>query len=397
MIKHLCKIVWNRKRANALIMLEIFFSFLVVFAVFTLGVYYLDNYNQPLGFRYDDVWNIELDMNSATDDVWSPEMVQTAEQLYLALKELPEIEVVAGAHTAPYSLGSRSSVNNYDGKRVEMEVNEVTDDFNKVLDVQLLQGRWFEKSDDALNWKPVIINARLAREVFGEEDPVNQAYKPWSSGGEDVRVVGVIDDFRKDGEFAGLGNYLFERKRLDDSNNRPPANLLIKVRPGTTADFEETLVDKLQTVAREWSFEIAPLERMRETSFKFRLTPLLVLGLVAGFLMLMVGLGLVGVLWQSVTQRTRELGLRRAKGATQQHIHKQILGELFVLTSIGLFFGVLLVVQFPLLDLIGIAPHVFAVGIVLSLVLIYALTMLAGLYPSWLATKVQPAEALHYE
>lgn len=397
MIKHLCKIVWNRKRANALIMLEIFFSFLVVFAVLTLGVYYVDNYNHPLGFRYENVWNIELDMNTATDDVWSPEMVQTTEQLYLALKEFPEIEVAAGAHTAPYSLGNRTSINEYNGKRVEMEVNEVTDDFNQVLDVQLLQGRWFEKSDDALNWKPVIINARLAREVFGEEDPVNQNYKPWSSEGEDFRVVGVIDDFRKDGEFSGLRNYLFERKRLDDPNNRPPANLLIKVRPGTTADFEEKLVTKLQTVAREWSFEVSPLERMRETSFKFHLTPLLVLGLVAGFLMLMVGLGLVGVLWQNVTQRTREIGLRRAKGATQQHIHAQILGELFVLTSIGVLLGVIIVVQFPLLDLIGIRANVFAFGLLAALVLIYGLTLLAGLYPSWMASKVLPAEALHYE
>lgn len=397
MIKHLCKIVWNRKRANALIMLEIFFSFLVVFAVLTLGVYYVDNYNHPLGFRYENVWNIALDMNTATDDVWSPEMVQTTEQLYLALREFPEIEVAAGAHTAPYSLGNRTSVNNYEGKRVEMEVNEVTDDFNQVLDVQLLQGRWFEKSDDALNWKPVIINERLAREVFGEEDPINQAYKPWSSDGEDFRVVGVIADFRKDGEFSGLRNYLFERKRLDDTNNRPPANLLIKVRPGTTADFEEALVTKLQTVAREWSFEVSPLERMRETSFKFHLTPLLVLGLVAGFLMLMVGLGLVGVLWQNVTQRTREIGLRRAKGATQQHIHAQILGELFVLTSIGVLLGVILVVQFPLLDLIGIRANVFAFGLLAALVLIYGLTLLAGLYPSWMASKVLPAEALHYE
>jgi putative ABC transport system permease protein len=111
----------------------------------------------------------------------------------------------------------------------------------------------------------------------------------------------------------------------------------------------------------------------------------------------MVGLGLVGVLWQSVTQRTREIGLRRAKGATLQHVYKQILGELFVLTSIGLIIGIIVVVQFPLLDLIGINTAVFGFGLVVSLVLIYALTLAAGLYPSWLATKVQPAEALHYE
>ena len=397
MIKHLFKIVWNRKRSTVLIMLEIFFSFLVMFAVVTLGAFYADNYNRPLGYVYDNVWNIEVNMQVATDDVWSSEAVQTAQQLYLALQSFPEIEAIAGALSSPYSLGNRTSVNEYNGKRVEMEVNEVTDDFHQVMSLKLVQGRWFEKGDDALHWKPVVINERLAREVFGEDDPINQIYEPWSSGEEEYRVIGVITDFRKDGEFSGAGNYLFERKRLDDPKNRPPANFLLKVRPGVTAELEEQLMDKLQTVARTWSFKIAPLTQMRDDTLKLFLVPLAVLALVAGFLMLMVGLGLVGVLWQNVTQRTRELGLRRAKGASQQHIYKQILGELFVLTSLGLLFGVLLVVQLPLLDLIGIAPHVFAIGLLVSLALIYVLTTLAGLYPSWLATKVQPAEALHYE
>ncbi|MCG3118125.1 MAG: hypothetical protein ALAOOOJD_00264 [bacterium] len=398
MLKHLFKLVWNRKRSNLLIMLEIFFSFIVMFAVITLGVYYADNYNQPLGFSYENVWNIGIDMRKGTDDVWSPEMVNTTRQLYLALQDFPEIEIAAGAHSAPYSLGNRTSVNIYDGKRVEMEVNEVTDDFQKVLGVQLVQGRWFDKGDDALNWRPVIINQRLAREVFGNEDPLNQPYKPWTSGGDDFRVIGVVNDFRKDGEFAGLGNYLFERKRLDDPNNRPPANLLIKLQPGTTAEFEEKLIAKLQAVAKEWSFEVQPITHMRETAFKFRLLPLIILGLIAGFLMLMVGLGLVGVLWQSVTQRIKEIGLRRAKGAATRDIYKQILGELLVLSSFGLALGVFLVVQFPLLDLISfIRPTVYFIGMVLALLVIYGLTLTAGLYPSWLATRVQPAEALHYE
>ncbi|NUO82812.1 ABC transporter permease [candidate division KSB1 bacterium] len=398
MIKHLFKLVWNRKRSNLLIMLEIFVSFIVMFAVITLGVYYADNYNQPLGFTYENVWNISIDMQTGTDDYWSPEMVNTTRQLYLALQEFPEIEVAAGAHTAPYSLGNRTSVNVYEGKRVEMEVNEVTDDFQKVMGVQLLQGRWFEKSDDALNWKPVIINQRLARAVFGDEDPVNQNYRPWASDEEDHRVIGVVNDFRKDGEFSGLGNYLFERKRLDDPKSRPPANLLIKVRPGTPAEFEERLMSKLQAVAREWSFEISPLVRMREDAFKIRLIPLIILGLIAGFLMLMVGLGLVGVLWQNVTQRIKEIGLRRAKGAAAEDIYKQILGELVVLATFGLALGALLVVQLPLLDLISfIRPPVYFLSMVIALLVIYGLTLTAGLYPSWLATRVQPAEALHYE
>jgi putative ABC transport system permease protein len=207
----------------------------------------------------------------------------------------------------------------------------------------------------------------------------------------------VVTDFRQGGEYAGLDYYMFERKKLDDPKQRPPRNLLIKVRPGTTAAFEEKLAERLQAVAKAWSFEIQPIVQKRESALKLRLAPVIAAGVVAAFLMIMVGLGLVGVLWQSVTQRTREIGLRRAKGATLQHVYKQILGELFILTSIGLMSGIVVVVQFPLLDLIGINTTVFGFGLVVSLVLIYALTLAAGLYPSWLATKVQPAAALHYE
>lgn len=399
MIRHLLKLVWNRKRANALLMLEIFFSFVIVFVVATLAVYYADNYNRPLGFNYEGIWNINIDTQAVTDDIWTEEMVHTTRQLFLAVQDFPEVEAVAGALSSPYGIGTRASIfDNFNGKRLEMEINEVTDDFANVLNLQLVAGRWFETGDDALNWKPVVLNQMLARELYGTEDPIGKAFEPWSRDGVDARVIGVITAFRKGGEFEGSGNYLFERKNLSDPKNRPPSNLLIKLRPGTTAEFEEKLVTKLQAVAKAWSFEILPLTRMREIAFKFRLVPLFILGLIGGFLMLMVVLGLVGVLWQSVTQRMKEIGLRRAKGAAGVDIQKQILAELMLLTSMGLIVGVVIVVQFPLLNLISfISAKVYMSALAVALVVIYSLTTLAGLYPSWLATRVQPAEALHYE
>jgi len=397
MLKHLFKLVWNRKRTNFLIILEIFFSFLVLFAVVTLGVFYADNYNHPLGFSCENVWNVELDAKQSSDDYWSPEQAATTQQLFLALKDFEEIEATAAALTPPFVFSSRHSVNLYEGRRVEMDVNEVTDDFKNVLDLQLASGRWFAKEDDAMNWKPVVINQRLSQELFGAEDPIGKSFKPWASDG-DCRVIGVVTDFRKNGEYSQLQNYLFERRNLNDATQRPPRNLLIKVRPGTTVVFEEKLVTKLQAIARDWSFEVQPLAAMRESHLKLYLAILIGFGVVAAFLMLMVGLGLMGVLWQNVTQRTREIGLRRAKGATAGKIHTQILGELLMLTSFGLALGTLIVIQFPLLDLIGfISTKVFLMGLAASLFIIYAIATLCGLYPSFLATKVQPAEALHYE
>ncbi len=398
MLKHLFKLVWNRKSSSALLIIEIFFSFIVVFAVVAIGAFYVDNYRQPLGYTYENVWNIGINMNQVSDDYWSPEQVVTVNQLFLAVRDFQEVEAVAGALSAPYDFGGRTSGMEIHGKNTEAQVNEVTDEFKEVMNLQLVTGRWFEKTDDALNWQPIVVNQKLSHELFGNEDPIGKPFEPWSSGENEIRIIGVVTDFRQGGEYASLGNYLFERRKLDDPAQRPPRNLLVKLRPGTTAEFEEKLAERLQAVAKDWSFEIQPLVQKRESMMKLSLTPVIAAGVIAAFLMIMVGLGLVGVLWQNVTQRTKEIGLRRAKGASVEKIHAQILGELFLLTSFGLFIGVIIVVQFPLLDLIGfISTKVFAFGLLISLALIYALTLLAGLYPSWLATKVQPAEALHYE
>ena len=115
----------------------------------------------------------------------------------------------------------------------------------------------------------------------------------------------------------------------------------------------------------------------------------------------MVALGLTGVVWQSVTQRIREFGLRRAKGATIANVRTQVLVEMVIMTSIALLVGVLLLAQLTLLPLppeFKVVPApVFFGSIAISVAAIYLLTLVCGWYPSRLATKIQPAEALHYE
>jgi putative ABC transport system permease protein len=154
-------------------------------------------------------------------------------------------------------------------------------------------------------------------------------------------------------------------------------------------------------VAGEWSFEVQPLDAVRRDKLRQYTIPLALVGTIAGFLLMMVGLGLTGVVWQSVTQRIREFGLRRAKGATITNVRTQVLVEMVIMTSIALVVGVILVAQLPLLpiprDLQLIPAAVFLASIGISVACIYLLTLACGWYPSRLATKIQPAEALHYE
>ncbi|HVF91747.1 MAG TPA: ABC transporter permease [Blastocatellia bacterium] len=415
MIKHLFKIVWNRKRTNFLIIVEIFFSFLVLFSVTVFAVYYTDNYRQPLGFSYDNVWNISVERDRGRD---RPQISDTEEakaplapegpdpiisQLFSALRDINEIESTAGANTAPYSHSTSSSGYELNGALVIYQVNRVTDSFKDLMGLTLVEGRWFGKEDAGANFNPVVINQRLSREIFGNESPIGKKISPDTEPdgqprAREDRVIGVITDFRKDGEYSGLGNYVFERNDIESSKGDVPDNILVKVRPGTSAELQEKINNRLQAVAKDWSFEIEPLSDMRESFLRLYVAPIIAGGTVAAFLLIMVALGLTGVLWQNVTQRIREIGLRRAKGATAGNIYTQILGELVIIASFGLIVGVLVVVQFPLLDLIGfISKEVYTFSLVISLVMIYLLTVVCGLYPSRLATRIRPADALHYE
>jgi putative ABC transport system permease protein len=190
---------------------------------------------------------------------------------------------------------------------------------------------------------------------------------------------------------------VFVRHRPEDPREIFRGDLLLRVAPGSTADLEERLLKTAQAIAPSWSLRLEPLETARRRNARIYLAPVLVVGLVAAFLALMVALGLTGVLWLGVTRRTREIGLRRAKGASAGDIAFQVLGEILVLTTLALLPGVLLALQLPLVGALPVRGAVFAASLAFSIAGIYLLAVLCGWYPARLATRVQPAEALHYE
>lgn len=405
---HLMKLVWNRKRTTLLITLEVLVSFLALFVVASIAVYAYSLYRRPLGFEYERVWRVDIDMKSTTDDEWSPAQVETVRQLTLAARDLPNVEALAAAQMSPFDFGS--SVNEYQwhGQRITYRENEVSDDFQRVTGLHLVEGRFFGPDDDALpaNVEPVVITAPLRQRLFGTGPALGQNIAaepgPGEKGDPEVRkVVGVVEDYREGGEFDAYDYHVLFRKRLAVTaarNDRPARRLLVKVQPGTTAADEEALVRELGRVAHDWSFSVVPLTELRTSALKFSVIPLIVGGLVAGFLMLMVALGLTGVLWQTVTQRTREIGLRRAKGATAIGVQRQVIMEVMLMTSIAVAVGAALAVQVPLMSpLYWVPTRVYFMGLAVAVVGIYLLTALCGWYPSRMATRVDPAEALRYE
>jgi putative ABC transport system permease protein len=402
MIRHLLKLVWNRKRSNALMILEICVSFLVVFGVATLGLFFFDNYRMPLGFEWKDAWGVRIGLGQT--EAGKGGAAATAQQMVYArllreVRELAPVEAAAGSWVVPFDQGGMGSTYDFKGRKMDMDADFATVGLDKALGLDLVAGRWFEEADALQAWEPVVIDQDLARAVFGAADPVGKRLFERRPEERPFRVVGVVRDFRKSGELMANGKFLFRFAPEDrPSELGPMRNVIVRVRPGTPAAFEEALVKRMQGVAPDWSFEVRPLSQVRASSFRFFLTPLIVAGTVAFFLLLMVGLGLIGVLWQNLLQRTREIGLRRAAGASRASVHRQVLLEQIVLTSLGVLIGTLLVIQVPILHLIGVLSNrVFLAGLLVAMAAMYLLSVLCALYPSALAARVQPAEALRYE
>ncbi len=406
MSRHLLKMVWARRRANGLVAAEILVSFVVLLAVTTLALSYADNYRQPVGFSYADVWRVEVNPGRGGGDPRPaverrPAEVETMRQVLLTLRATPGVLGVAVAHPSPFSQNSSNRSYERQGRRVEYGVADATDELASVLGLRVTRGRFFSREDDAATWEPVVINQRLARELFGHSDPIGRNISadrdPQGEPERERRVVGVIEAYRQEGEYDWPINYVLARHRPDNPAERLRGELLLKVAPGSTAELEERLLKSVQDVARDWSVRVEPLPVARNRVTRMYLAPLVIVSLLAGFLVIMVTLGLTGVLWLGVTRRTREIGLRRAKGANAPDIRFLILGEILVLTTLALLPGVILALQLPLVGFLPVPGGVFAASLALSVAGIYLLATLCGFYPAHLAMRVQPAEALHYE
>lgn len=395
MIRHLFKLVWHRKRANALIVAEIFVSFLVVFAVVTGAVAIASVWRQPLGYEWKDVWT--LSMNISPDERRSESEVHDAVMRMLdEARAFPEVAEAAVSNTPPYAFSTSEMTRDVDGRSVSLVVDDVTDGFAEVMSVTVLNGRWFTAEDDAAQHEPLVIDTNTARVLFGAANPVGRKVEI----DDDLfgRVVGVVAPYRKNGETSSPINMMFRRIAPNQAYGRLGSNIVVRVRPGTPASFEETLVRRMQQVAPSISFRVRQMDQMRTTGLRMRVAPLVAAGIVGLFLISMVALGLTGVLWQNVTRRTREIGVRRAMGATGSKVHRQILYEVVLLTTIAVVVGGCVVFQLPMLGTMSlVTPTAFATGFAGALAAIYSLTVLCALYPSWLASRLTPADALRYE
>lgn len=391
MFKHLFKLIWNKKKQNFMLMLEILVSFLVIFAVFTMLVYNYKNYRKPMNFEYEQVWSLGFKM---------PERPQSNDSLYIffetlknQVKSMPEIEEISfSSHNVPFSMSNTQNSVDYEGQNVQ-GINDytVSDDHAKVLKLSLQAGRWFSKQDDASRYRPVVINSFLKERIFGNDEAVGKVFDKKSD--HPLIVVGVVNDIKDKGDYQSIESAMF--RRADTSAYRWMEQALVRVKPGTGVAFEGRLYKALASHLTNATIEIEHLSNKRVSKNNLTLVPIIIMMVVAGFLVINVALGLFGVLWYNINRRKAEIGLRRAIGAPADSISRQLVSEAMVLATLALIVGCFFAVQFPLLNVFDLPASVYIYAMLLAILFVYVLVIICSLYPGKQAAAIYPAVALH--
>ena len=99
----------------------------------------------------------------------------------------------------------------------------------------------------------------------------------------------------------------------------------------------------------------------------------------------------------NIKKRRAEIGLRRAVGAPSGNIIAQFLLEMMIITSIGVFIGLIFAIQLPIMKIFEVGNHIFIYGMLASMAIIFVLVAICTLYPSTQASQIHPALALHEE
>ena len=399
MLRHLFTLIWNRKRANLLLISEIFFSFVVLFGVGAVLITTANNYLAPHGFSYEQVWRLEV---RAGQNLKMPRA--ELDDVLRQVKALPGVRTVAlTSGNVPFIFDTNNSVFQHEGKKSPVSNYYAADDhYTETMRLHLREGRWFAPADDGSNQRPVVISQDLRESLFGNGPALGKVFT-YSEPGKDIKpedqflVTGVADPVRMESDFSAAIPSVWMRLLPYDTTHWETANVLVRVAPGQGGALQEKIARTVAGVTRQWTTEVRVMDDDRLHRRRYTLVPVVALCIMGLFLIINVALGLFGVLWYNISQRRAEIGLRRAMGATGAGIGWQFLGEMMVVTTFGVVLGGLLAAQFPLLNAFDLPAQPYLLAIGAAAAAVYAITALCAWQPSRLAAAIQPAVALREE
>ena len=385
MIKHILKLIWNKRGSNALMVMEIFLSFIVLFCVLAFVFFNFEKISKPLGFETQDRWIINLDNIEHLDSL---EAVLALTNLKRDLLAEEKIEAVTfTSFMAPFHNSQWRTSNDENGFTFSTLIVFADADFVKVMGSKLLEGRWFHEDDKNMKTDPIILNKQFVDEYYPNQSRIDSTLL---LNGEN-KIIGVIEDYRYVGEFEESSSIVFGYRPFIENRS----HVVLKMKPDVSIAFQEKLSNIVHRATKTTGSTIQTLEKLRKEDSAESWILVIALLFVCGFLCLNVALGLFGVLWYNISKRKSEIGLRQAVGANGFDITKQFILEILVLTGFALFIGIFFAIQIPYLEVTEYPKTLFYKSIFYSSLIILTLVFLCALFPSIQAAKITPANSLH--
>ncbi|MBU2181338.1 MAG: ABC transporter permease [Gammaproteobacteria bacterium] len=410
MIHHIFKLVWQRKSRHLLLSLEMLLAFLVVFVLCAVAGRYYQLYQLPTGLSHQFHWQVSIEgqdreellqheaaINSKTQLVDAGN-IPVVEQYQRALQAIPGMKHVSFIDIPLYDMSRQSTTTQRSDTQQRLEVNvmNVSDGFFASPNLRLVAGRGFNQTDNGAAHQPVVIDQRMAEQLFPGEDPIGKLLQEDSSTSmTSFQIVGVVEALRNQGELMTVSPTLITRF----NSQSLPSILILQLADGTDRSIEQQIMQQLKQVRSDWRYTIEPLTQKRQSMLRTMMIPLILLAVLSTFLLSMVAFGLFGVLWQHTNARIPELGLRRAIGATAGNIYWQIIAEQLMLNLFAIAIALLLLVQLPLTGVLGnlMDWRLFLIASTAATLIICLISLVCALYPAWRASRLTPTEALHYE
>ncbi|WP_203328964.1 ABC transporter permease [Candidatus Laterigemmans baculatus] len=342
----------------------------------------------------------------------------------LTYEDLRSLERIPTGEIAVPVAMHRKDVNHGRRRLQETRVVATVPELTRVKNLQVERGRFLVHDDNEKFANVAVLSRGAADALFGFEDPLGE---PLLIGDGAYRVVGILeaqdsglarptasgtDDQNRDifiplaaarSRFGELQRSGPRGSREYDRIELSEITLAVKeskdgpdlVRP--TAAMVRKLLNRSHPKKSDFQV-VVPLELMAQAEHEKRIWNL-VLGSIAGISLLVGGIGIMNIMLATVTERTREIGIRRAIGARRKDIIRQFLLETTVLSTTGGVLGIVLGVAIPIAVTLaaGVETSTSFISIVLAFGISVATGIIFGVYPAYKAAAMNPIEALRQQ
>ncbi len=287
----------------------------------------------------------------------------------------------------------------------------VTTDYKDATNQVIQDGRWLTSEDYAGKSRVAVIGSTVASDLFQGLNPIGRKFK---INNVQYTVVGVLESKGTEGFQTGDSNIFIPLStgyakvfgwRAMSQGKYTLSGITISAE---NADEVDSMITQVETVLRsahnlslseDLPFSVSSQASMLSSLSSISDTMTALLGAIAGISLLVGGIGIMNITLVSVTERTREIGLRKAVGAPQQAILFQFLVETMTLSILGGVIGIALGATIAwLFTYLGmITAKVTADVLILSFSFSALIGLFFGIYPAYQASKLRPIEALRYE